>query len=66
MKYIKTVQIDVDIPELIEGKSSDDLLDFITEIDEQHCNWDLTVKLYEHFSKQYDDFIAEGIDLKEN
>lgn len=65
MKYIKNVTIEVDIPELIEGKSSDDLFDFITEIDDQHCDWNLTTKLYEYFSKQYEDYLIEKEDLQE-
>jgi len=65
MKYTKSIQVDIDVSELIYGRGSDDLFDFIVEIDEEHANWDLTVKLYEYFSKQYDDFITEGIDLRE-
>lgn len=65
MKYIKTLDVEVDTAELVYGRDPNELVDFIIDIDEKAANWDLTVKLYEHFSSEYDKYLMEQEDLKE-
>lgn len=66
MKYVKAVEVDVDVAELVYGRDPEDLADFIIDIDDKCANPDLTARLYEHFSKLYEDLRTEGYDLKES
>jgi hypothetical protein len=62
MKLEFSTRVSFDAWELTRNVSQEDLLEFVTDLDEHIADWTFTLKLYEHFAalkKEHDAEQAE-------